>query len=59
MDRKTTDYFNDVIVLAQATFEQVEYKTDITPKRAILSLQGKYGMYQVFITELFSDDIRN
>ena len=58
MDTKVAKYFDDIIVLAQARFEQVEYKTDVAPKRAILSLKGKYNSYQVVITELFSDDIR-
>ena len=58
MERETTDYFADVIALAQATFKQVDHRTDMTPKRAILSLQGKYGSHRVFITELLTDKMR-
>ncbi len=58
MDKKIAGYFADVVALSRSVFEHVEYKTDITPKRAILRLQGKYGLYQVFVTELFSDEIR-
>ena len=28
---------------------------DITPERAILQLQAKYGQYRIFVTELYSD----
>ena len=58
MDKKITDYFNDVIGLAQATFETVESIADVTPARAILRLQCQYGLYRVLVTELFSDEIR-
>jgi len=58
LDKKATEYFADVIASASSILEHIEYKTDITPKRAILTLYGKYGLYQVFVTELFSDEIR-
>ncbi|KOR37262.1 MULTISPECIES: hypothetical protein [Planktothricoides] len=58
MDNQIADYFNDVIVLAKATFESVEFITDMTPARAILRIQGKYGLYRVLVTELFSDEVR-
>jgi hypothetical protein len=55
---KITDHFTHIVSIAQANFEQVNYTTDITPKRAILRLEARYGEYQVLITELFSDEIR-
>ncbi|MCP4113032.1 MAG: hypothetical protein GY749_47145 [Desulfobacteraceae bacterium] len=58
MDKKVTEYFTDVIISARSVFEHVEYKTDITPERSILRLQGRYGLYQVLVTELFSDRMR-
>lgn len=58
MDTQITDHFADIIALAQATFEQVDYTTDATPKRAILRLNAKYGQFRVFVTELFSDGLR-
>ncbi len=58
MDTKTTNHFAGIAALAQATFAQVEYTTDVTPKRAILRLQAKYGLYQVLVTELFSEGVR-
>ncbi|MBF0376805.1 MAG: hypothetical protein HQK72_04920 [Desulfamplus sp.] len=58
MDKKTSEYFDDVIKSAIADFEDVEFNTDFTPSRSILQIQGKYGLYQLFITELFSDEIR-
>ena len=58
MDAKTANHFAAIIALAQDTFEQVEHVTDTTPKRAILRLQAKYGVYRVLITELFSDGLR-
>ena len=58
MDAKVTEYFADVIALAQATFEGVKYVNDVTPLRAILRLEAKYRIYRVLITELFSDEVR-
>ena len=58
MDAKTANHFAGIIALAQDAFEQVEHVADATPKRAILRLQAKYGMYRVLITELFSDGMR-
>ncbi|MEN8215180.1 MAG: hypothetical protein ABFS56_02150 [Pseudomonadota bacterium] len=58
MDTEITDNFADIIALAQAAFEQVDYVTDATPKRAILRLNAKYGQFRVFVTELFSDGLR-
>ncbi|MCP4345392.1 MAG: hypothetical protein GY795_07685 [Desulfobacterales bacterium] len=58
MDKKIAEYFADVIASARSVFEYVEYKTDITPERAILRLKGRYGLYQVFVTELLSDEMR-
>ncbi len=58
MDAKVTEYFTDVIALAQATFEGVKYVNDMTPLRAILRIEAKYGIYRVLITELFSDEVR-
>jgi len=58
LERTTTKYFAGVITTAQASFEEVEYVTDITPKRAILRIVAKYGLYLVLITELLSDDVR-
>ena len=58
MDQKIASYFTGIIALAQAIFEQVEYSTDSTPERAILRLEATYGLYRVFITELFGEGIR-
>lgn len=58
MDSEATRYFTDIVHLAQATFEQVEYVTEATPERAILRLQAQYGPYRIFVTELFSDKVR-
>ena len=58
MDAKTANHFAGIIALAQGVFEQVEHVADTTPKRAILRLQAKYGVYRVLITELFSDGMR-
>lgn len=58
MDAQVTEYFADVIALAQATFEGVKYVNDLTPLRAILRLEAKYSIYRVLVTELFSDEVR-
>ena len=58
MDAKIAEHFAAIIDSARTVFEQVAYDTDITPKRAILNLQGKYGLCRVFVTELFSENIR-
>jgi len=58
LDTKITNHFADIIALAGATFEQVDYEKDSTPKRAILRLQANYGPFRVFVTELFSDGVR-
>ncbi|MEH1767417.1 hypothetical protein [Nostoc sp.] len=58
MDTKITDYFTNIVTIAQADFEQINYTTDITPKRSILRLEAQYGQYRVLITELFSDELR-
>ena len=58
MDAKTANHFAGIIALAQGAFEQVEHVADATPEQAILRLQAKYGVYQVLITELFSDGMR-
>ena len=58
MDKKTSQYFADVIISTRSIFEDIEYHTDITPERAILQIAGKYDLYQIFVTELFSDEIR-
>jgi len=58
LDKEIADYFADILALAQSLFEDVEHKTDMTPKRAILRLNAKYKLYQIMISELFSDDRR-
>ena len=58
MDAKTANHFATIIALAQEAFAQVVHVVDATPKRAILRLQAKYGVYRVLITELFSDGMR-
>lgn len=58
MDSETAEYFAGLITLAKATFTQVEYSTDVTPERAILRLQARYGRHRVFVTELVSQEIR-
>ncbi len=58
MDTDLANYFAGIVELAQTTFEEVEYVIDATPERAILRLQAKYSGYRVFVTELFSDEVR-
>jgi len=58
LDKRTSEYFNDVIKKAQISFENIEYNSDFTPEQAILNLQCTYGLHKIFITELFSDGIR-
>ena len=58
MDKSASEYFDNVIETARKILEESEHETDFTPKRSILHIRGKYGPYQVRITELFSDDIR-
>ncbi len=58
MDKKSSEYFADVIASACSAFEVVEHNTDFTPERAILQIRGKYGLHQIFITELIGDGIR-
>ena len=58
MDTKITDYFADIVKLAEVNFQEVNQTIDITPKRSILHLEGKYGEYRILITELFSDELR-
>ena len=58
MDKKTSEYFNDIIKQSQDIFENIEYNSDSTPERAILNIQAEYGLHRIFITELFSDNIR-
>lgn len=59
MGPQVAAHFADLIALAQAALTQVEYSTDITPERAILRLQARYGhRYRVFATELLSEGIR-
>ncbi len=52
MDPHAPDYFADVIQLVRTTFTDVEVEIDTTPVRALLRIQGHYGPYRVFITEL-------
>lgn len=58
MDPNFANDFAHIIALAQVTFDGVEYTTGVTPKRAILRLQANYGPYRVFVTELFSENLR-
>ncbi|MBD2567321.1 hypothetical protein [Anabaena lutea] len=58
MDTKITDYFADIVKIAQVNFQSVKHTIDSTPKRAILRLEAQYGEYRVLITELFSDELR-
>jgi hypothetical protein len=58
LDEKTRDHFARIIALAQATFAHVESGMDITPARAILRLQARYGPYRILVTELLSDGLR-
>lgn len=58
MDNGASEYFDSIINSSGKIFEDVEYETDITPKRAILHLKGRYGSYQILITELLSGRIR-
>jgi hypothetical protein len=58
LDTKITDYFADIVKMAEVNFQQVNCIIDTTPKRFILRLEGKYGEYRILITELFSDELR-
>lgn len=58
MGEKTSRYLDNVIRLAQSTFEQVEFETNSTPERSILNIRAEYGSYRIFVTELFSDELR-
>lgn len=58
MDEKTSRYFDDLIRLAQSTFEKVEFELNSTPGRSILNIQAEYGQFRIFVTELFSDKVR-
>ena len=58
MDKKIREHFVEVIALARHVFERVEVELDSTPERAILRLNAQYGPYRVFITELFSEQMR-
>jgi hypothetical protein len=58
LDTKITDYFADIVKIAQVNFQSVTHTIDSTPKRAILRLEAHYGEYRVLITELFSDELR-
>ena len=58
MDTNIAEHFAVIVDSARTVLGQISYRTDITPKRAILNLHGKYGMCRVFVTELFSDGIR-
>jgi hypothetical protein len=50
--------FDRIEALASETFEQVKPSTDFTPERAILRLRAVYGDYQVLVTELLSEGVR-
>jgi hypothetical protein len=58
LDEKTSRHFDSIILLAQSSFEQVEFEVNSTPERAILNLWAEHGRYRIFVTELFSDKIR-
>ena len=58
MDRTASEYIDNVVKAIPTAFEQSEYEFDATPSRIILSVRCKYGPYQVFITELFSNAAR-
>jgi hypothetical protein len=58
LDAETTAHFAGIVELAQATFDNVSYTIDATPKRSILRLEATYGSYRILITELFSERIR-
>jgi len=57
-DEDTSRYFDQVIQLAQSTFASVEIEINKTPERSILNIKWQYGQFRIFITELFSIDIR-
>ena len=58
MDTQAPEYFADVIALARTVLSDVDFIIDTTPARAILRLQGQYGVYRVFIVELCSSTCR-
>jgi hypothetical protein len=55
LDAAPSEDFARIIALAQAVLAEVVFTIDQTPQRAILRLEGKYGPYQVLITELVSE----
>ncbi len=58
MGKETSGSFDDIIRLAQSTFEHVEFEVNSTPERSILHIQAEYGQFRIFIMELFSDKVR-
>ena len=58
MDTPSANAFDRIEALARETFEQVKPSVDFTPERAILRLRAVYGAYQVLVTELLSEGVR-
>jgi hypothetical protein len=58
LETKITEYFNSLIKLAEANFENVTYKTDVTPQRAILRLNARYKQYRIAASELLHEEYR-
>lgn len=54
MDPEIAEHFATITRLAQESFSQIEYQIDVTPQRVILRLEGRYGLYRLFVTELIS-----
>jgi hypothetical protein len=58
LDAAIADPFADIVALAQAAFEDVEFSVDDTPGRALLRLEARYSPYRVSVTELVSAEGR-
>jgi len=58
LDKKTSEYFDDVIISARSVFKDIEYNTEVTPERAILQIWGKYNLYRISVTELVDCETR-
>lgn len=58
MDTPAADAFARITELARAAFDQVNFLTDFTPERSILRLSAVYGVYQVRVVELISQNTR-
>ncbi|MFP4420075.1 MAG: hypothetical protein ACLFRG_05980 [Desulfococcaceae bacterium] len=52
MDTAAYPHFDELIHIAEKAFQDVLCHLDTTPKRALLTLRGKYEFCEIFVTEL-------